>query len=229
MGGADDADIHRDFTIVTHAGNMLFLQHAQKLYLHIHGQFANLVKEDGSAVGFFKKSFARFNGTRKRTLGMPEQKGFHQMFRNSTAVHRHKGFVCAGAMSMNIAGNDFFTGSRFATDNHGHGEHGQFIGQMLPMSYLMLTPVAVADGFLVKLLLLVKRHLVFTDRAVSCLRTISWCCFLEAGLCALSAILYFRIHLALFFVAGFLGLVLRVVKNVIEEAVALKAENDFTV
>ena len=99
----------------------------------------------------------------------------------------------------------------------------------LPMSYLMLVPVAVADGFLVKLLLLVKKHLVFTDRAVSCLRTISWCCFLEAGLCALSAILYFRIHLALFFVAGFLGLVLRVVKNVIEEAVALKAENDFTI
>ena len=31
------------------------------------------------------------------------------------------------------------------------------------------------------------------------------------------------------FVAGFLGLVLRVVKNVIEEAVALKAENDFTI
>ena len=29
--------------------------------------------------------------------------------------------------------------------------------------------------------------------------------------------------------AGFLGLVLRVVKNVIEEAVALKAENDFTI
>ncbi len=106
---------------------------------------------------------------------------------------------------------------------------GQYIGRMLPMSYLMLVPVAVADGFLVKLLLLVKKHLVFTDRAVSCLRTISWCCFLEAGLCALSAILYFRIHLALFFVAGFLGLVLRVVKNVIEEAVALKAENDFTI
>ena len=52
---------------------------------------------------------------------------------------------------------------------------GQYIGQMLPMSYLMLVPVAVANGFLMKLLLLVKQHLVFTDKAVSCLRTISWC------------------------------------------------------
>ena len=106
---------------------------------------------------------------------------------------------------------------------------GRFIGQMLPLSYLMLVPVAVADGFLVRLLLLVRKHLVFTDKAVSCLRTISWCCFLEAGLCLVSTILYLRIHLALFFVSGFLGLVLRVVKNVIEEAVALKAENDFTI
>lgn len=106
---------------------------------------------------------------------------------------------------------------------------GRFIGRMLPMSYLMLVPVAVANGFLVKLLLLVRRHLVFTDGAVSCLRTISWCCFLEAALCLASTLLYFRIHLALFFIAGFLGLVLRVVKNVIEEAVALKNENDFTI
>ena len=106
---------------------------------------------------------------------------------------------------------------------------GQYIGRMLPMSYLMLVPVAVADGFLVKLLLLVKKHLVFTDRAVSCLRTISWCCFIEAGLFVVIGVLFFGIDLILAFVAGFLGLVLRVVKNVIEEAVALKAENDFTI
>ena len=105
---------------------------------------------------------------------------------------------------------------------------GQFIGQMLPMSYLMLVPVTVANGFLMKLLLLVKKHLVFTDKAVSCLRTISWCCFIEAGLLCLG-IVYFRLLPVLAFVAGFLGLVLRVVKNVIEEAVALKAENDFTI
>ena len=95
--------------------------------------------------------------------------------------------------------------------------------------FLLLIPVAVADGFLVKLLLLVRRHLVFTDGAVSCLRTISWCCFIEAFLCLLSTRVFFPAHLAAAFVAGFLGLVLRVVKNVIEEAVALKAENDFTI
>ena len=101
------------------------------------------------------------------------------------------------------------------------------IGIMV-LDYLLLVPVAVANGFLVKLLLLVRRHLVFTDGAVSCLRTISWCCFIEAGLLLLG-VRYFYMMPALAFVAGFLGLVLRVVKNVIEEAVALKAENDFTI
>ena len=95
--------------------------------------------------------------------------------------------------------------------------------------FLMLIPVGVADGFLVKLLLLVKQHLVFTDKAVSCLRTISWCCFIEVPLCLLTTRVFFPAHLAAAFVAGFLGLVLRVVKNVIEEATALKAENDFTI
>lgn len=95
--------------------------------------------------------------------------------------------------------------------------------------FLLLIPVGVADGFLVKLLLLVKQHLVFTDKAVSCLRTISWCCFIEAVLCLVTARPFFPVHYAAAFAAAFLGLVLRVVKNVIEEAVALKAENDFTI
>lgn len=111
--------------------------------------------------------------------------------------------------------------------------HGGLYGETLPVKlvillYLCLVPVALADGFLVKLLLLVRKRQVFTDGAVSCLRTISWCCCIEAGLLALGAIYYYLMP-ALAFVAGFLGLVLRVVKNVIEEAVALKAENDFTV
>ena len=111
--------------------------------------------------------------------------------------------------------------------------HGGLYGETLPvglvaLAYIYLIPVAVADGFLVKLLLLVKKRQVFTDKAVSCLRTISWCCFIEAALLLLGVIYYYVVPI-LAFIAFFLGLVLRVVKNVIEEAVALKAENDYTI
>ena len=110
---------------------------------------------------------------------------------------------------------------------------GGLYGETLPvwfvvLIYLCLIPVAVADGFLVKLLLLVKKRQVFTDKAVSCLRTISWCCFIEAGLLLVGVTCFFMMPV-LAFVVGFLGLVLRVVKNVIEEAVVLKNENDFTI
>lgn len=111
--------------------------------------------------------------------------------------------------------------------------HGGLYGETLSpwfvaLVYVCLVPVAVADGLLVKLLLLVRQRQVFTDRAVGCLRTISWCCFIEAGL-LLVGVTYFFMMPVLSFVVGFLGLVLRVVKNVIEEAVALKNENDFTI
>ena len=100
----------------------------------------------------------------------------------------------------------------------------------LVMSLVELVPVAVADVFLVRLLLLVKGGQVFTSRAVGYLRTISWCCFLECALfIAEGLFLKIGVSTALFFCAGFLGLVLRVVKNVIEEATAIKAENDFTI
>lgn len=108
-------------------------------------------------------------------------------------------------------------------------ENRAVLAAVLALDYLLLVPVAVANGFLVKLLLLVRKHLVFTDGAVSCLRVISWCCFIEAVLCLLTTKVFVLAHFAAAFVAGFLGLVLRVVKNVIEEAVALKAENDFTI
>lgn len=97
------------------------------------------------------------------------------------------------------------------------------------LSFGSLLAVGIADGFLVKLLLLVRKHAVFSDKAVSCLRTISWLCFFEVVLLLCAMVFYRRPALLLAFVAAFIGLVLRVVKNVIEEAEALKKENDFTI
>ena len=81
---------------------------------------------------------------------------------------------------------------------------------------------------LIKLLLNIRKGEIFIVSNVRNLRRISWCCFIEAGL-LLVGVTYFFMMPVLSFVVGFLGLVLRVVKNVIEEAVALKNENDFTI
>ena len=137
--------------------------------------------------------------------------------------------VCCGIGFLGlVAAAAFLVYLWFHGDRYMFGE-GTVAPLMAVRYFLILIPVGVADGFLVKLLLLVRRRQVFTDRAVACLRTISWCCFIETGLCLVTARPFYPVHYAAAFAAGFLGLVLRVVKNVIEEAVALKAENDFTI
>ncbi len=82
--------------------------------------------------------------------------------------------------------------------------------------------------FLFNLLMNVARNLIFTDGSVFCLRAVSWCCIIAGILFGILS-LYWLIFLLGAFGAVFMGVMLRVVKNVIEEAVSIKNENDFTI
>lgn len=78
------------------------------------------------------------------------------------------------------------------------------------------------------LLIRVRKGLVFSEISVDCLRYISWLCML------LSLFLFVgeMFHPLMFVMAMavvFLGLCLRVTKNVIELATSIKQENDFTI
>ena len=94
--------------------------------------------------------------------------------------------------------------------------------------YAILIPAYVADASLIAILYLAHKGLIFSDTTVYLLRLISLCCFAEVLLFGAMSI-FFIMGLVISFAALFLGIVLRVVKNVIEEAVSIKAENDFTV
>ena len=100
--------------------------------------------------------------------------------------------------------------------------------EMKILLYIILIPAFVADIALLSLLSLVAKSKIFTSSAVYLLRLISICCFSEVILFGALAI-FFLLALIVSFAALFLGIVLRVVKNVIEEAAMIKAENDFTV
>lgn len=94
--------------------------------------------------------------------------------------------------------------------------------------YLLLALAATADGVLIRLLLLIKKGQVFTAKTVSSLKCIS---FLIMAVGALFVLLtpYFRMACAVGFLTFFVGVVILVVKNVMEDAVRIKAENDFTI
>lgn len=110
-----------------------------------------------------------------------------------------------------------------------HNEINQF-GRygILIMAYMILTCMAAADVLLMKLLFRVRDGLVFTAESVGLIRGVSWCAILLG--CVFAALgFHFQLSLFAAFACIFLGLCLRVVKNVIEQATEIKSENDFTI
>lgn len=86
----------------------------------------------------------------------------------------------------------------------------------------------IAVAALHKLLTNISKDEVFIPQNTLCLRIISWSCVF-AGLTMVFFSLWKYEFLFTAFFAMFLGLIIRVVKNVLEKAVELKSEIDFTI
>ena len=69
---------------------------------------------------------------------------------------------------------------------------------------------------------------VFIGKNTECLRHISWCCFLGAAISTASAF-YWMTWAAVGVAAAFMGLIVRVIKNVVAKAVSLQDDADFTI
>lgn len=90
-----------------------------------------------------------------------------------------------------------------------------------PFAYLTLYS-------LLRLLFNIKGEDIFTLQNVKYLRRISWSCFAVAGITLVGGI-YYLPFLFVTVAAAFVGLMLRVVKNVMQSAAELKAENELTI
>jgi hypothetical protein len=94
--------------------------------------------------------------------------------------------------------------------------------------YSTLIPGFVVAFSLNKLLLNIRKELIFVDQNVTILRVISWCCFIVSIIFLCFGFLR-EFAFLISFAAAFFGLILRVLKNVFEQAVAMRVENDFTI
>lgn len=94
--------------------------------------------------------------------------------------------------------------------------------------YGAAVPSLLISYLLLRILFNVRKNVVFDRVNVKYCRYISWCCF---AVCAFFFALGFFIPFSfvIAFAAGFIGLVVRVVKNLFNEAVDIKEENDLTV
>lgn len=98
----------------------------------------------------------------------------------------------------------------------------------LVWAYIILALAIIACAAICMMLLNIRKGNVFSAKTVSFIRFISWDCILIALVFAVAQ--YFHpLACIVALAAAFLGLCLRVVKNVIEEAITIKDENDLTV
>lgn len=99
---------------------------------------------------------------------------------------------------------------------------------LLATIYVGFIPAAILLYKLLRLLRHIEAEQVFIAENVEILRHISWSCFAGAAVSLVSALYYFSwIFVAV--AAGFMGLIVRVVKNVVAQAVALQDEVDHTI
>lgn len=103
-----------------------------------------------------------------------------------------------------------------------------FVSRICAAFYCCVLPAAVLLFSLDGLLANISKGEVFTRKNISLLRLCSWCCMVVAAIClGFTVALFYFLLVAT--AAAFIGLILRVVKNVFEQALALKEENDYTI
>ncbi len=114
----------------------------------------------------------------------------------------------------------------------GWEETGEAMTRMLTLFKVCFYPCAalayVTLYSLIRLLRNIQKDAIFITPNVKYLRRISWCCFAVSLITLVAGILYVP-YLFVCVAAGFVGLMLRVVKNVMENAVQIKAENELTI
>ena len=115
-------------------------------------------------------------------------------------------------------------------DNFGDRQNITYGGRVFIIAdaYAMLAVAVFTVVILFILLRVVYKHRVFSKTATRLISAVSWGCFIE-GLLALLLVYYFQLVICFTLAACFLGLCLRITKTVIEEATAIKSENDFTI
>ena len=74
----------------------------------------------------------------------------------------------------------------------------------------------------------IRKGQPFVTQNVTMLRIISYCCFAEVPVFVYLAVLK-PFTIVVLVACGFMGLILRVVKNVFEQAIKIREENDFTI
>lgn len=98
----------------------------------------------------------------------------------------------------------------------------------LASTYTACVPASVALLAMYRLLTNIEKGQVFITENVTYIDRIAIACFVASIICLASSF-YYLPFLMLFIARGFVGLVLKVVKNVFRQAVLLQEDSDYTI
>lgn len=119
MRGCDDADVDIGDGVVADALNLATLEEAKHFGLEGEGHLADLIEEEGSAVGCFDATDSGLGGTGERAAGVTEEFGFKQRFGDGGAVEDGHDLVRAGAEGVDSGGDELFAGAGRTFDQDG--------------------------------------------------------------------------------------------------------------
>ncbi len=118
----------------------------------------------------------------------------------------------------------FLSGRLLGQAGIGLGEGVVFMGTL----YVCSVPAYVLLYNLYRLICNLEREQVFIPKNIAYLRRSSWCCVVVAVVCVVGIPTYPSFCI-ITIAAGFMALIIRIIKNVFEQAILMKDELDFTV
>src|SRR5690554_2309285 len=118
MSGGQYPHINLYGVLPTHALYLLFLEKSQQIGLQLHGQVADLVEEQGAAVGSLDPADLALMGAGEGALFMAEQLRLNQLLGNGAAVDRDEGPGSPQGLTVQGLGDQLFAGPAFTADQY---------------------------------------------------------------------------------------------------------------
>ena len=114
--GRDETHVDRNGALRAEPANLAFLEDAQELRLEVARQLAELVEEDGAAVGLLEHAGARSDCAGERAALVPEELALGERRRDGAAIEHDERAVRARARLVHRLGDELLAGSRLALD-----------------------------------------------------------------------------------------------------------------
>ena len=125
----DDAHIDMHRLLAAYAVELLLLEHAQQLDLHVLVHLRDLIEEDRAVVRELELAELALHSPRERPLLVAEELGLQEGGRDRTAVHADEGAAATGARVVDALRDDLLARAALPADQHRRGARRRLRGE----------------------------------------------------------------------------------------------------